>query len=156
MVFFIVAWVKRRSTRTTTVLSCLSLTTTPWSVRFGISNPLLLLRLGGDLGLRLGGGLRSCSLRLLFLRRGLGLRGRGNLHLRLRRAGAFLRGDGLETRDVAADDPHARGILKLTGGALEAQVELLLLELEHLVVDLVERHRSCVCGFHGLTRRCVR
>src|SRR5260370_27591489 len=36
-------WVKRRSTRTTPVLSCLSLTTTPWSVRFGIS---LLLRLG--------------------------------------------------------------------------------------------------------------
>src|SRR5499426_435149 len=31
-------WVKRRSTRTTTVLSCLSLTTTPWSVRFGISD----------------------------------------------------------------------------------------------------------------------
>src|SRR5215467_8728855 len=30
-------WVKRRSTRTTTFLSCLSLTTTPWSVRFGIS-----------------------------------------------------------------------------------------------------------------------
>src|ERR1041385_7480606 len=29
--------VKRRSTRTTTVLSCLSLTTTPWSIRFGIS-----------------------------------------------------------------------------------------------------------------------
>src|SRR5690349_24680985 len=28
--------VKRRSTRTITVLSCLSLTTTPWSVRFGI------------------------------------------------------------------------------------------------------------------------
>src|SRR2546423_4422667 len=37
MVFFICGWVKRRSTRTTTVLSCLSLTTTPWSVRFGIS-----------------------------------------------------------------------------------------------------------------------
>src|SRR5262245_62157149 len=36
-VFFITGWVKRRSTRTTTVLSCLSLTTTPWSVRFGIS-----------------------------------------------------------------------------------------------------------------------
>src|SRR4051794_25263188 len=36
-------WVKRRSTRTTTVLSCLSLTTTPCSVRFGISR---LLRLG--------------------------------------------------------------------------------------------------------------
>src|SRR4029079_7563843 len=29
--------VKRRSTRTTTVLSCLSLTTVPWSIRFGIS-----------------------------------------------------------------------------------------------------------------------
>src|SRR4030095_13900858 len=36
MVFFIVGCVKRRSTRTTIVLSCLSLTTTPWSVRFGI------------------------------------------------------------------------------------------------------------------------
>src|SRR5690242_8681487 len=36
-------WVNRRSTRTTTVLSCLSLTTTPCSVRFGISQ---LLRLG--------------------------------------------------------------------------------------------------------------
>src|SRR5262249_60664365 len=35
-VFFMTGWVKRRSTRTTTVLSCLSLTTTPWSVRFGI------------------------------------------------------------------------------------------------------------------------
>src|SRR5216684_1075294 len=43
-------WVKRRSTRTTTVLACLSLTTTPWSVRFGILSPLLLLRalLRGD------------------------------------------------------------------------------------------------------------
>src|SRR5271166_1112810 len=40
-------WVKRRSTRTTTVLSCLSLTTTPCSVRFGIS---LLLRLGSGAG----------------------------------------------------------------------------------------------------------
>src|SRR6202158_463985 len=50
MFFFIVAWVKRRSTRTTTVLACLSLTTTPWSVRFGILGPLLLLRalLRGD------------------------------------------------------------------------------------------------------------
>jgi len=62
----------------------------------------------------------------------------------------------MQARDVAADNAHARGILELTGGALETQVELLLLELEHLVVDLVERHRSCVCGFHGSTRRCVR
>src|SRR6516165_2648469 len=40
-------WVNRRSTRTTTVLSCLSLTTTPCSMRFGIS---LLLRLGSGAG----------------------------------------------------------------------------------------------------------
>src|ERR1700686_91863 len=87
IVFFIVAWVKRRSTRTTMVLSCLSLTTTPCSVRFGISNPLLLrLRLGARRGLRLCGGLwlggfglfltllRLFSLlNLLNLRRGLGL-----------------------------------------------------------------------------------
>src|SRR6476659_8652630 len=42
MVFFMVGCVKRRSTRTTTVLFCLSLTTTPWRVRFGISNPLFV------------------------------------------------------------------------------------------------------------------
>jgi len=58
--------------------------------------------------------------------------------------------------NVAAQHADAAGILDLAVGALEAQVELLFLELEHLVVDLVERHRSCVCGFHGLTRRCVR
>src|SRR6266850_8159682 len=34
-----IGWVKRRSTRTTTVLACLSLTTTPCSVRFGMSVP---------------------------------------------------------------------------------------------------------------------
>ena len=43
MVFFMVGCVKRRSTRTTTVLFCLSLTTTPCNVRFGISIPLLRL-----------------------------------------------------------------------------------------------------------------
>src|ERR1041384_5171343 len=42
MVFFISGWRKRRSTRTTTVLSCLSLTTTPCNVRFGIRYSLLL------------------------------------------------------------------------------------------------------------------
>ena len=46
MVFFIVAWAKRRSTRTTTVLACLSLTTTPWSVRFGIYDPYFFDLLG--------------------------------------------------------------------------------------------------------------
>src|SRR3954451_23802041 len=47
MVFFIVGCVKRRSTRTTTVLFSLSLTTTPCSTRFGIFGPLLLV--GGAL-----------------------------------------------------------------------------------------------------------
>ena len=41
-VFFSTGCVKRRSTLTTTVLSCLSLTTTPCNLRFGISGPLVL------------------------------------------------------------------------------------------------------------------
>src|SRR6185437_5203346 len=124
MTFFIVAWEKRRSTRTTMVLSCLSLTTTPCSVRSGISNPLLLLRfrLGGGFCLGLRGGLRFGGLGLLFGR--LRFRSGGGFHFRLRHAGALLRGDGFHARDVAADDAYARSILELTGGALEAQVEL--------------------------------
>src|SRR5664279_5174094 len=84
-VFFIVAWVKRRSTRTTTVLACLSLTTTPWSVRFGIYDPLLL-RLVRFVGLgsrlRLRGGLGFP------FRRGVGLDRRLG-------TGALLTGNGL-------------------------------------------------------------
>src|SRR5690606_11622088 len=53
-VFFIIGWVKRRSTRTTTVLSCLSLTTIPWSMRFGIVVPLNLTLRAGALLLRHG------------------------------------------------------------------------------------------------------
>src|SRR5712671_1420510 len=58
-VFFMTGWVKRRSTRTTTVLSCLSLTTTPCNMRFGISIPL---RLRGRRTSRLAGTLlrRNC------------------------------------------------------------------------------------------------
>src|SRR5262249_42701097 len=149
MVFFIVGCVNRRSTRTTTVLSCLSLTTTPWSVRFGILNPLFLrLRLGARLRLR-GGSLRFRSFGLLRGRRSsVGLRGR------LRHSTALLRRNRLHPRDVAADDAHACGILELTGGPLEAQIELLLLQLEHFIIELVERHRSYVGSFHGVTRRC--
>src|SRR4051794_36237842 len=44
-------WVKRRSTFTTTVLSCLSLTTTPCNTRFGILASLSL-RLSGLLPLQ--------------------------------------------------------------------------------------------------------
>src|SRR5258708_6702712 len=109
-------WVKRRSTRTTTVLSCLSLTTTPCSVRFGIS--LLRLRFRARNALRLG-----C---LLVLRRS--------------RPGALERRDRLDARDIAADLAHARGILELARGPLETQVEALLLELESLAVELVDGH----------------
>src|SRR5476649_49261 len=142
MLFFIVAWAKRRSTRTTTVLACLSLTTTPWSVRFGIYDPLLLrligfvglgarLRLGRGFGLRWSGfrfGLRPCFLFRLGHSR--------DLHLGFRHAGALLPGDRFHTRDVAPNDAHARGVLQLTGSPLEAQIELLLLQLEHFVIEL--------------------
>src|ERR1039458_9326907 len=156
MVFFIVAWVKRRSTRTTTVLACLSLTTTPWSVRFGIYDPLLL-RLIRFVGLspRLGarrrcrGSLSSGSFGLGGFRLLRRLRHSVGFARRLRPAGALLRGDRLHARDVAANNAHARGVLELAGGALEAQVELLLLQLEHFVIELIERHRSYVGGFHG-------
>jgi hypothetical protein len=36
-------------------------------------------------------------------------------------------------------DTHARGVLKLTGGLLEAQVEGLLLELYQLITELIRR-----------------
>src|SRR3954454_889543 len=98
-------WVKRRSTRTTTVLACLSLTTTPCSVRFGIAGLLLLLR-------------------------------------------ARLRGDGLDTGDVAAGFTQPRGVLQLPGGALETQVETFLLQIEDGVLPLVCAHRADVFDFH--------
>src|SRR5262245_5838289 len=120
-------WVKRRSTRTTTVLSCLSLTTTPCSIRFGISR---LLRLG----FRACSALGPCCFVLT--------RGR-------RLAGALLRRDGLDPRDVAANLSHARGVLELTRRPLEAQVEPLLLQLLSLVVELIEGHVPEIIGLHG-------
>src|SRR5918994_3665491 len=90
--------VKRRSTFTTTVLSCLSLITTPCNTRFGISF---------SLSLRFG--------ELLALKR-------------------------THAGDVLADLAHARGVLELAGGPLEAQVELLLLQRQELVLELVRRH----------------
>src|SRR5918997_3361345 len=91
--------VKRRSTLTTTVLSCLSLTTTPCNTRFGI---VFSLSPGA-------GALRA-----------------------LQRADAG---------DVATDLAHAAGVLELSRGPLEAQVELLLLEVQELVGKLVRAHR---------------
>src|SRR6476659_938487 len=90
-----------------TVLSCLSLTTVPDSIRFGIT---------------------ISSLRLF---------GR-----------ALLRGDGLDACDVAAHFAHAAGVLQLARGALETQVELLLLEPHQLVGKLVRAHRPGVAGLH--------
>src|SRR5687767_7205924 len=140
MVFFSVGWVKRRSTRTTTVFCCLSLTTTPWSVRFGILFPLLRLRFRGLLRPRCRRTLRlRRSCRLLFRFRGA---------LRDRLAQTLLPRDGFDAGDIAPDHAHPRGILKLTGGALKAQIELLLLQLEHLVVELIDRHRPGVGSFH--------
>src|SRR5690606_25942329 len=81
-------------------LSCLSLTTTPWRVRFGIVGPLL--RLGR----------------------------------------ALLRSNGFDTSDVAARFTQPRGVLKLAGGPLEAQVETLLLQIRDRIRHLVVAHRA--------------
>src|SRR3954470_11006214 len=88
------------------VFACLSLTTTPCRVRFGMCGPLLRL------------------------------------------AVALLRGDGLDTCDVAASFAQARGVFQLTGGALETQVEALLLQVQDGVVHLVLAHRADIAGLH--------
>src|SRR5215468_4573978 len=96
------------------------------------------------------------ALRHFFLLR-LRFRARGAFRLgcglgrrcRRRRARALLRGNSLGARDVAAYLPHARGVLELAGRPLEAQVEPFLLELEHLVVELVDGHGPQITRFHG-------
>src|ERR1700760_1389106 len=97
----------------TSVFSCLSLTTTPCKILFGMSLVL-------------------------------GLRGR-----------AFLGGDGHHAGDVTANDAHPRSVLQLPTRLLKAQVELLLLQLERLVVELILGHDANVgetAGvFHGST-----
>src|SRR5262249_25365334 len=50
--------------------------------------------------------------------------------------------------DVAAHLAHPRRILELPGRALEAQVELLLLQLGDLLVDLLGVHRAGFGDFH--------
>src|SRR4051812_17990690 len=88
------------------VLACLSLTTTPCKVRFGIFVSLLLL-------------------------------------LRAR-----LRGDGLDPGDVTAGLAQARGVLELPGGALEAQVEALLLQVQDGVILLIRAQCTDVFDLH--------
>src|SRR6201995_565193 len=62
--------------------------------------------------------------------------------------GARLRGHGLDTGDIAAGLLHPRGVLELSGGALEAQVEALLLQVEDGVLPLVGAHRADVIDLH--------
>src|ERR1700727_3470398 len=104
----------------TSVFSCLSLTTTPCKILFGIS---LVLGLRRD---------------------------------------ALLRGYGHDAGDITAHDAHPRSVLQLPARLLKAQVELLLLELERLVVELILSHDANVGktagGFHGsnpLIPRCA-
>src|SRR5260364_298828 len=66
----------------------------------------------------------------------------------LLRLGALLRGDGLDTGDVAARLTQASGVLQLPGGALEAQVEALLLQIDDRIVHLVRAHRANVGNLH--------
>src|SRR3954447_9406199 len=72
---------------------------------------------------------------------------------RFRRGGLVPR-QCLHPRDVAPDDAHPRGVLELAGRPLEAQIELLLLQLQKLVLERIRAHAlqiaETVVGFHGL------
>src|SRR5262249_52812750 len=61
---------------------------------------------------------------------------------------ALLLRDGLQPRDVAPHLAHARCVLELAGRPLEAQIELLLLQLEHLFVELLDVHASRFADLH--------
>src|SRR3954463_12884921 len=61
---------------------------------------------------------------------------------------ALLRGDGLDTGDVAAGFAQPRGVLKLPGGALEAPIEALLLQIENGVGHLIGAHCADIGAFH--------
>src|SRR5580704_5685662 len=61
---------------------------------------------------------------------------------------ALLRGDGLDTGDVAAGFTQPRGVFQLPGGALETQIEAFLLQIEDGVVHLIGAHCTNVGGFH--------
>src|ERR1700744_4468078 len=56
---------------------------------------------------------------------------------------------GFDAGDVLADLAGAVGLLQLAGGRLEAQVELLLLQRQQLVLELVRGH---LAGFVDLHR----
>src|SRR5258706_10673777 len=74
---------------------------------------------------------------------------------------ALLRGDGLDAGDVAAGFTQPRGILQLPGGALETQIEALLLQIEDGVVHLIGAHCADIggfffCPYHFLPPPCAR
>src|SRR5689334_18086600 len=101
---------KRRSTLTTTVLVFLSLTTTPWRMRFGIVWSSSSLSRGG--------------------------------------AAVFVQ-NRFDAGDATAQDADAPGILGLAIGALEAEVELLLLHRGELIAQLVRALGPKVVGLGG-------
>src|SRR5690606_29129307 len=69
----------------------------------------------------------------------------------LRLVGCRLLGSNrLDPGDVAADGLDARGLLELAGRLLEAQVELLLLQLRQLFVQLVGRQIPNILRLHDL------
>src|ERR1700712_3753526 len=61
---------------------------------------------------------------------------------------ALLRGDGLDAGDIAAGFTQPRGVFQLPGGALETQIETLLLQIEDGVVHLIGAHCANIGGFH--------
>src|SRR6185437_15385273 len=61
---------------------------------------------------------------------------------------ACLRGNGLDAGDIAARFPQPRGIFELPGGALETQIEALLLQIEDGIVHLIWAHRADIGNFH--------
>src|SRR5437660_12924484 len=75
-------------------------------------------------------------------------------------ASSFLRGlrgaralaeDGLDTGDVAPHLAHPRGVLELSAGPLEAQVERLLAEILELLLQLVGCLGPDVARLHAAT-----
>src|SRR5262245_40262351 len=60
---------------------------------------------------------------------------------------ALLPRDGPDVGDVAARFLQPRGVLQLPGGALEAQIEAFLLQIEDSVIHLVVAHRADVFDF---------
>src|SRR3954453_3184254 len=61
---------------------------------------------------------------------------------------ALLRGDGLDTGDIAAGFAQPRSVLQLPGGALETQIEALLLQIGDRIVHLIGAHCADIFDFH--------